>query len=95
MLTLTWWFVALLLATTSVLVWWLLPEWQIRRFRKRFATAIAKGTINDIEIEKLGDDYRKTVTQSLVGVTLVVGAIVEAREPGVRFYPLVPPAQRL
>lgn len=76
MLNLTWWFIAPLLAIAAVLIWWGLPQWQIRRFRKKFATEIANGTIKDIEIETLGDDYRKTVTQGLGGVTLIIGAFV-------------------
>jgi hypothetical protein len=76
MLSLLWWLIALLLASAAVLIWWRLPELQIRLLRQKFTEAIAKGTITEIEIEKLGDEYRKTVTQALGGVTLIVGALV-------------------
>jgi hypothetical protein len=73
---LVWWPIAFLLATAAALIWWLLPQFQIRRLRKNLAAAIANGNINEVELEKLGDEYRKTVTQCLGGVTLVIGALV-------------------
>jgi hypothetical protein len=78
MLNSGWWFFALIIVVMLIapIVWWYVPEWQLRQLRSRFKAEIAAGDIKQSEIEKLGDDYRKTVTQGLGGITLLIGAIV-------------------
>lgn len=69
---------------TSILVaiavggffWWRLPYVQRQHLYRKYEKEIATGEIKHIDLEKLADDYRKTVSQAITAALILFSAVV-------------------
>ena len=68
--------ITLFSACAGVFLWWKLPNIQRRELLKKYEEKVATGDIKELDLEKLADDYRKTVTQAITAALLLVSATV-------------------